>query len=139
MDQITRFTFSLITCSISAFPSVPFCEQVIKLMKISIYLIFHIFIVFPKTPQKRRSFPPPPPRMKTSSRFERKFPSFLPYMTNYSKLCLNCMFFTSIVSHFLCASEVLRTNRYFAELESQQAPDKSSILWKSGTRVNVTL
>ena len=111
LDEITEFTFPLVTCSVSAFLSVPYPEQVIKLMNISMYLIFHIFIVFPKNPQKRHSFPPPPPSYrKPSSRLDRKVPRILPYVTNYSKLCLNSMFFTSIVSHFVCASEVLKIN-----------------------------
>jgi len=106
-------------------------------MNISMCLIFHIFIVFPKTPQKRRPFPPPPPSYrKSSSRLDRKLPRILPYVTNYSKLCLNYMFFTSIVSHFVCASEVLRTN--FASLEARQAPNKSFNWWKSATRGNVS-
>ena len=41
------------------------------------------------------------------------------------------------MSRFVCASEVLKTNKYFAELESRQSANKPSIWWKSGMSVNV--
>ena len=98
------------------------------------YLSYFCCFVFSKGPSEKMLLPA---HLKPSFQLECKLPRLLSCITNYSKLCRNYMFFTCIMSHFVCASEVLRTNQYFAEHESRQAANKCSSWWKSGMCVNV--